>query len=121
MLVRQRDLDTLAALDHMIVRQDQTLLIQDEAGALPLLRHRPIEEVELNRCRGDVDDARQGLLVDGNILLLFGVKGSVRSKLPPEPRSDVVVIEDVAVEAGPAASCRTHGMAPVEARCVVMV
>ncbi len=49
-------------------------MIEDEAGPLALLGHGPVEEVEGDGGGGDVDDRRQGLAVDGDVLLLFGVE-----------------------------------------------
>ena len=49
MLVRQRHFDALRIVDHMVVREDVPLLVQHKPRALPLLRHRPVEEVERHR------------------------------------------------------------------------
>jgi len=48
-------------------------LIENEAGALALLRHRAVEEIEHKRGRCDVDYRGKHALVDGDIVLLFGI------------------------------------------------
>jgi len=74
-LVGEGDLDLLAAFDDVGVGEDVTLLVEEEAGTLTLLRDGTVEEVVGDGGRGDVDDGGKGLLVDGDVLLLFGVVG----------------------------------------------
>src|SRR6185312_3013673 len=64
----------LISFDYVVIRQDQSVFIEDEARALPLLRNRPIEEIERYGRGGDVHDAGQRLLVHGDVLLLFLVE-----------------------------------------------
>ena len=71
LLVGERDLNGLRAFDHMVVRQDVSLLVDDEARTLALLRDWLVEEVVGNLHRGDVHHRWQSALVDRNILLLF--------------------------------------------------
>ncbi len=75
-LVAQHHFDAaIGALNHVIVGQHVAGLVEDEARALALLRHRAIEEVEHQRRRSDVHHRRQHPLVDGNVVLLVGVVG----------------------------------------------
>src|SRR3954468_21629896 len=84
------DFHLLRTLDNVIVRQDVPLLIDDEARALPLLRNFAVEEIELDRPRGDVHHRWQHLSVDGNVVLFFRVKGRSAHRLdrlhPPAVR-----------------------------------
>ena len=50
-------------------------LVQNEAGSLALLWHRFKEEVIDKRLGGDVDHRGKHPLVDGDVVLLFGVVG----------------------------------------------
>src|SRR5574341_465153 len=55
----------------MVVSQDVSPVIKDEARPGPLLRHRIKEEIVGECGAGDVDDARAGTLIDGDHDLLF--------------------------------------------------
>jgi hypothetical protein len=55
--------------------EDEALFGKDESGALALLRHGAVEEVEGDLGGGDVYDRRKGFFVDGDVLLLFGIEG----------------------------------------------
>ena len=72
-LVVERDFDPLCVVDDVVVGEDVALLIEDEAGALALLGNGAVEEVKRDGGRGDIDDGGQGLLIDGDVLLLFDV------------------------------------------------
>ena len=75
-LVGELHLDAaVGALDDVEVGEDVAGLVENEAGALALLRNRAIKEVEDQRGGGDVDHRGQDFLVDGDIVLLFGVVG----------------------------------------------
>ena len=75
-LVAQLHFDAaVGALDDVIVGEHVAGLVENESRTLALLRHRSIEEVEDQRRRGDVDHRGQHPLVDGDIVLLFGVVG----------------------------------------------
>ena len=75
-LVAEHDFDAaVGALDDVEVGEDVAGFVEDESRALALLRHGPIEEVEDQRGGGDVDHRRQHFLVDGDVVLLFGVVG----------------------------------------------
>ena len=77
-LLDKSDFDRLRAFDDVIVRQDVSLLVDDEAGALALFGHRLVEEVVSNLHRRDVHHRRQRALVDRDVLLLFGVERRCR-------------------------------------------
>ena len=64
----------------MIVGDDMTLLVDDEARTLPLLRYSSIKKVVGDRGRGDVHDARQYMSVDAHVVLLFRVVGLVGAR-----------------------------------------
>ena len=72
-LIGERDFNLLAAGDDVIIGEDVSLLVEDEAGALVLLGDDLEEEVDGLRRRGDVDDRRQRLFVDGDVVHLLGV------------------------------------------------
>ncbi len=69
------DFDALGVGDDVVVGEDVALLVEDEAGALALLRDGAVEEVEGDGGGGDVDDGGQAFFVDGDVLLLFVVVG----------------------------------------------
>ena len=74
-LVPESDFDGLGAVDNVVVGEDMSLIINDKARALALLGDGAEEEVAADDGgAGDVDDGWEGALVDGDVLLLFGVK-----------------------------------------------
>src|SRR5581483_6992209 len=70
----QRDFDLARAVDHVVIGQNVAIAVDNEAGALPLLRHQSIEKVQGYRLRRDIDDRADVLVINGNIVLFFGVK-----------------------------------------------
>ena len=75
-LVAELDLDAaIGAFDHVEVGEHVAGLVENESRSLALLRHRSVKEVEDQRRGGDVDHRGQHLLVDGDVVLLFGVEG----------------------------------------------
>ena len=75
-LVAQLHFDAaVGARDDVEVGEHVAGLVEDEARALALLRHRSIKEVEDQRLGGDVDHRGQHPLVDGDIVLLLGIVG----------------------------------------------
>ena len=75
-LVREHHFNAaIGARHHVKVGQNVAGFVEDEAGALALLRHRSIKEVEDQRGGSDVDHRGQHFLVDGDVVLLFGVVG----------------------------------------------
>ena len=75
-LVAEHHLDAaIGALDDVEVGEHVAGLVENEARALALLRHRSIKEVEDQRGGSDVDHRGQHALVDGDIVLLLGVVG----------------------------------------------
>ena len=74
MLVAQLHLDAaIGALDHVVVRQHVAGLVENESRSLALLRHRAVKKIENHLSRRDVHHRGQHPLVDGDIVLLFGV------------------------------------------------
>ena len=74
-LVAELHLDAaVCALNHVEVGEHVPGLVEDEARALALLRNSSVEEVEDHGARRDVDHRGQHPPVDGDVVLLFGVK-----------------------------------------------
>ena len=73
-LVVQRHLDLAGVGHYVIIRHNVALLIDDESRSLALLRHQTIEEVEGDGPRSDVHHRGDILVVDVDVVLLFGVQ-----------------------------------------------
>ena len=73
--VGERDLNLLRVVDDVIVGENVSLFVENEAGTLALLGYGAIEEVERHCGREDVDDRGQCLFVHGDVLLLLSVVG----------------------------------------------
>src|ERR1017187_788980 len=70
----ERDPDLACIGDDVIVGEDVSFFVDDEARALAFLRQQAVEEVEGHDARGDVDDGSNVLAVDLDVVLLFGVE-----------------------------------------------
>src|ERR1019366_243380 len=70
----QRDPDLARIRDDVIVGEDVSFFVDDEPRALALLRNQAVEKVEGHDARGDVDDGSKVLVVDLDVVLLFGVE-----------------------------------------------
>src|ERR1700723_4020991 len=70
----QRDFDLARVGNDMIVGENLSFFVDDEAGTLALLGHEAIEEIKGHDARGDVDDGCDVLAIDTDIILLFGVE-----------------------------------------------
>ena len=93
LLVVRGDFNLPRSFDHVEVGEDMAFSVDDKSRTLPLLRHCAIEKVIRHGGRGDVYHRGQSLLVDRDVLLLFGVIGGRRSSLsklhmrgPRDPR-----------------------------------
>ena len=75
------DFDLARLGDHVVVGQDVALFIDHESRSLPFLRNQAVEKVQGHGARGDVDDRRNVLVVDGNIVLLFAIERRLRRRL----------------------------------------
>jgi hypothetical protein len=75
-LVAEHHLDAaVGALDDMVVGEHMAGLVEDEAGALALLRDGSVKEIEDQGGGSDVDHRGQHPFIDGDIVLLLGVVG----------------------------------------------
>ena len=74
-LVAQLHLDAaIGAFYHVVIGEHMAGFVENESRTLAFLRHRPVEEVEDDSARRDVDDRGQHAMVDGDVVLLFRVK-----------------------------------------------
>ena len=73
--VVKRNFDLARIGDDVIVGENMSFFVDDEAGALAFLRNQSVEEVEGHDARGDVDYRCNVLAVDADVVLLFGVQG----------------------------------------------
>jgi len=74
-LVVQSHFHLRGVANHVEVGQDVPFLVDDEAGTLAFLGHGPVEEVVSHSFRGNVDDRRNGFVVDIDIIELVGIEG----------------------------------------------
>src|SRR5438552_1322331 len=72
--VVQGDFDLARIGDDVVIGQDMAFFIDDETRALSFLGHESVEEIEGYRSGGDVHDRRDVVVVDPNVVLLFGVE-----------------------------------------------
>ena len=72
--VVQGDFDLARVGDNVVIGQDMAFFIDDETRALSFLGHESVEEIEGYRSGGDVHDRRDVVVVDPNVVLLFGVE-----------------------------------------------
>ena len=76
LLVPEGDFYGLGVLNYVVVGEDMSLVIDNEAGSLALLGDGAEEEVAADDFgAGDVDYGGEGFFVDGDVLKLFGVVG----------------------------------------------
>ena len=74
-LVAELDFDAaIGAFYNMEVGEHVAGFIEDEAGALTLLRHISVKEVVHHGARRDVDNRGQDSPIDSDVVLLFSVK-----------------------------------------------
>ena len=52
----QRHLNLARVFNDVVIRKHMTIAINYESRSLPLLRHQPVEEIERDDLRRDVDD-----------------------------------------------------------------
>ena len=78
-LVAKNDLDRLRAMDHVVVRQDVPVGIDDESRARAFHRHRIEKEIVLHGARDDIRHGGRRLLVDADIFFFDRVEGFGRS------------------------------------------
>src|SRR5580704_5573667 len=72
--IAKRDLDSLRALHHMIVRQNVSVGINQEARPRSFDRHGIVEKIALNGARNDISDRRRRLTIDAYIFCLAGIE-----------------------------------------------
>jgi hypothetical protein len=58
----------------MVIREDVSFFVDDEAGALTLLRVQSVEKVEGLHSRSDVDDGANVFAIDVDVVLLFTIE-----------------------------------------------
>jgi len=70
MLIVRLDFDVSGVGDDVVVGEDVSLLVEDEAGALAFSGHETVEEVEGGGGGGDVDHRWDHAFVDGDVVQL---------------------------------------------------
>ena len=97
-LVAEHHFDAaIGSLDHVVIGEHVAGLVEDEPRTLTLLRHRSIEKIKDQRGGSDVNHRWHYTLVDGDIVLLFGIvsgRGFSLSKLQSRPVAGAAGMEE---------------------------
>jgi hypothetical protein len=69
----ESDFDLSRILNHVVIGENVTVFVDDEAGSLAFLRNGAIEEVECYGARCDVHHGLDVLAIDIDVVLLFDI------------------------------------------------
>ena len=74
LLVMQRHFQLRGLAHYVIVGEDMSRFVDDEARTLALFGHRSIKEVVCHHFGSDIDDRWDHAMVDIDVVLLFGIE-----------------------------------------------